>query len=220
MCNYFYSDITPANYNVGSFWRHNSRCDSFANYYNVSYPWEVELVSNTGQTVNTVRSMEYQLEVYVYKGDMGYACNDDKWEDLNFNFDQSIIYNNEQVSGLLQLTPTPFNEPILELTYPIINLNNINILCSKVEQKYRFNQFWDITNDRGEFTNAEQPIWNTRPNGYIKDLNNINLNYDKSPLQHKKFRHYFTNVILRRMESENRKMLLRLNNTKLLTSFR
>ena len=220
MCNYFYSDITPANYNVGSFWRHNSRCDSFANYYNVSYPWEVELVSNTGQTVNTVRSMEYQLEVYVYKGDMGYACNDDKWEDLNFNFDQSIIYNNEQVSGLLQLTPTPFNEPILELTYPIINLNNINILCSKVEQKYRFNQFWDITNDRGEFTNAEQPIWNTRPNGYIKDLNNINLNYDKSPLQHKKFRHYFTNVILRRMESENRKMLLRLNNSKLLTSLR
>ena len=99
-------------------------------------------------------------------------------------------------------------------------MNNINILCSKVEQKYRFNQFWDITNDRGEFTNAEQPIWNTRPNGYIKDLNNINLNYDKSPLQHKKFRHYFTNVILRRMESENRKMLLRLNNTKLLTSFR
>jgi hypothetical protein len=124
------------------------------------------------------------------------------------------------VSGLLQLTPTPYNNPILELSYPIINLNNINILCSKVEQKYRFNQFYDITNDRGEFTNAEQAIWDTQPNGYIKVLNTINLNYNKAPLQHKKFRHYYNNVILRRVKSENRKMLLRLNNTKLLLSMR
>ena len=220
VCSYFYLRTTPPNYDVGSFWRHNSRCDSFANYYNEQYPWEIELVASTGQSVNTVRSMEYQLEVYVYKNDPGYLCGDDKWEDLLFNFDQSVIYNNEQVSGLLLLTPTPFNNPILELTYPIINSNNINVLCSKVEQKYRFNQFWDITNDRGEFTIAEQPIWDTEINGYIKNLNSINLNYFKSPLQHKKFRHYFTNVILRRMNSENRKMLLRLNNTKLLTSLR
>ena len=220
ICNFFKYESTPANYKVGSFWRHNVRCDSFANFYGTDYPWEVELVSNTGQMVNTVRSMEYQLESYVYKGDMGFACNDDRWEDLNFNFDQSIIYNNEQVSGLLQLTPTPYNNPILELSYPIITTNSINILCSKVEQKYRFNQFYDITNDRGEFTNAEQAIWDTQPNGYIKVLNTINLNYNKPPLQHKKFRHYYNNVILRRVKSENRKMLLRLNNTKLLLSMR
>lgn len=220
ICNFYKYESTPANYKVGSFWRHNVRCDSFANFYGTDYPWEVELVSNTGQMVNTVRSMEYQLESYVYKGDMGFACNDDRWEDLNFNFDQSVIYNNEQVSGLLQLTPTPYNNPVLELSYPIINLNSMNILCSKVEQKYRFNQFYDITNDRGEFTNAEQAIWDTQPNGYIKVLNTINLNYNKPPLQHKKFRHYYNNVILRRVKSENRKMLLRLNNTKLLLSMR
>ena len=220
ICNFYKYESTPANYKVGSFWRHNVRCDSFANFYGTDYPWEVELVSNTGQMVNTVRSMEYQLETYVYKGDMGFACNDDRWEDLNFNFDQSVIYNNEQVSGLLQLTPTPYNNPVLELSYPIINLNSMNILCSKVEQKYRFNQFYDITNDRGEFTNVEQSIWDTQPNGYIKVLNTINLNYNKPPLQHKKFRHYYTNVILRRVRSENRKMLLRLNNTKLLLSMR
>lgn len=220
ICNFYKYESTTANYKVGSFWRHNTRCDSFANFYGTDYPWEVELVSNTGQMVNTVRSMEYQLESYVYKGDMGYACNDDRWEDLDFNFDQTVIYNNEQVSGLLQLTPTPYNNPILELSYPIVNLNNINILCSKVEQKYRFNQFYDITNDRGEFTNAEQSIWDTQPNGYIKLLNTINLNYNKAPLQHKKFRHYYNNVILRRVNSGNRKMLLRLNNTKLLLSMR
>tara|TARA_R110000782_G_scaffold70527_2_gene141678 strand:+ start:2011 stop:8361 length:6351 start_codon:yes stop_codon:yes gene_type:complete len=219
-CNYYFVDSIEPNYSTGSLWRHNSRCDSFANYYEKQYPWEIELVANTGQAVNVVRSMEYQMEAYVYKPDPDFLCGDDKWEDLFFNFDQAIIYNNEQVSGLLELVPTPYNNPILELTYPIINTNSINILCSKVEQKYRFNQFWDITNDRGEFTNAEQQIWNTEVNGYIKNLNPINLNYFKSPLQHKKFRNYFTNVILRRVDSGSRKMLLRLNNTKLVSSIR
>jgi len=41
----------------------------------------------------------------------------------------------------------------------------------KEEQKYRFNQFWDVTRDRGEFSNAEQEIFITRLNGYIRDLN-------------------------------------------------
>ena len=220
VCNYFYYDTVPGNNKVGTIWRHNERCDSYANFYGIDYPWEVELVANTGQQVNTLRSIEYQMQAFVYKGVMGNACGDDKWEDLLFNFDQAVIYNSEQVSGLLKLTPTPFNNPILELSYPIINTNNIDILCSKVEQKYRFNQFWDVTNDRGEFTNAEQPIWNTEYNGYIKNLNTVNLNYLKSPLQHKKFRSYYTNLILRRSNSGNRKMLLRLNNTKLLISIR
>ena len=220
LCNYFFYESVVANYNVGSLWRHNERCDSYANFYGIDYPWEVELVANTGQQVNTLRSIEYQMQAFVYKGVMGNACGEDKWEDLLFNFDEAVIYNSEQVSGLLKLTPTPFNNPILELSYPIINANNIDVLCSKVEQKYRFNQFWDITNDRGEFTNAEQPIWKTEYNGYIKNLNTVNLNYLKSPLQHKKFRSYYTNLILRRSNSGNRKMLLRLNNTKLLISLR
>ena len=147
-----------------------------------------------------------------------------KWDNhsnvLNFNFDESIIYNNEQVSGLLKLIPTPFNNPILELSYPIINTESFEILCSKVEQKYRFNQFYDITNDRGEFTNAQQAIFDTECNGYIRNLNPTNLNYNKAQLQHKKFRHYYNHVLLRRTNSLDRKMLLRLHNTKLLLSRR
>ena len=220
LCYYSETFTTKPSFEVGTLWRHNARCDSFANYYDVAYPWEVDLIENSGQNVNTVRSIEYQLETYVYKGDLHYACGDDRWEDLNFNFDESIIYNNEQVSGLLKLIPTPFNNPILELDYPIINTENFEILCSKVEQKYRFNQFYDITNDRGEFTNAQQAIFDTECNGYIRNLNPTNLNYNKAQLQHKKFRHYYNHVLLRRTNSLDRKMLLRLHNTKLLLSRR
>ena len=221
ICNYFYFDSVTPNYNVGGLWRHNVRCDSFANFYGVNYPWEIDMISNTGQQVNTIRSFEYQLETYVYKGDPQYnMCGGDKWEDLDFNFDASIVYNNDQVSGLLKLIPQPFNSPWENLNYPIIGGNNIDILVSKVEHKFRFNQFWDITNDRGEFTNAEQPIFSTSCNGYVRPLNTINLNYSKEATQRKKFRHYSNNVILRRNVSGNRKMLLRLNNTKLLLSQR
>jgi hypothetical protein len=214
----------------GSIWRHNSRCDLFANYYGESYPWEVELVENTGQSVHTVRSLEYQLESYVYKGDLENGCADDRWHDLNFNFDQLIVYNTEQVSGKLNLVLNPSysdaSDPIASLDYPQINLatEDIDILYSKEEQKYRVNQFWDVTQDRGEFTNvpapAEEVILNTECNGYIRTLNRNNIDLEKVEEQRKKFRHYYNKFILTRLESDNRKMLLKLNNTKLNLSMR
>ena len=220
LCSYFYFLSTPPSYEKGGLWRHNYRCDLFSNYYGVDYPWEVELIENTGQEVTTLRSVEYQLESYVYKGDLYNGCADDRWHDLDFNFDESIIYNSEQVSGLLKLELNPKEDPYGMLQYPIINAADIRILYSKEEQKYRFNQFWDTTNDRGEFSAIEESIFITQLNGYIKDLNAANLNYNKDPFQHKKFRHYYNKVLLRRNISGNRKMLLKLANTKLNMSFR
>ena len=125
-----------------------------------------------------------------------------------------IIYNTEQVSGLLRLNLTPKNNAPEINNYPQITPNGIDILYSKEEQKYRFNQFWDITDDRGEFTNAERTIWSTQANGYIRDLNPINLNYNKAPHQRKKFRHYQTNLRLTRRVSGANNMQLKLNNVK------
>jgi len=220
ICTFFFQQFTQASYERGSLWRHNYRCDLFANYYGEDYPWEVEFVENSGQIVNTVRNLEYQLESYVYKGDMFNGCGDDRWHDLDFNFDELIVHNTEQVSGLLRINQEPKNDPLARLNFPQINLNDIDVVASKIEQKYRINQFWDITNDRGEFTNAEQQIFFTQENGYIRDLNATNLNYNKDPLQHKKFRHYYNKFLLRRRMSNDRKMLLKLNNTKLNLSFR
>jgi len=219
-CNYIGLQTTPASFSVGSIWRHNYRCDLYANYYGIDYPWEIELIENTGQIVNTIRSVEYQLESYIYKGDLYHGCGDDRWHDLDFNFDEAIIYNTEQVSGLLRLELDPKENPYAMLQYPIIGPNDIRILYSKEEQKYRFNQFWDVTNDRGEFTNSQQEILITRLNGYIRDLNANNINYQKAEDQRKKLRHYYNKVILRRRESGNRKMLLKVANTKLLLSLR
>ncbi len=219
-CHYDYECCLDGTFEKGGIWKHNDRCDLYANYYEKDYPWEVEWVESIGQTVNTIRSIEYQLESYIYKGNLGDGCGD-RFHDLDWNFDDAIIHNSEQVSGLLKLTLDPKNDVPLITQYPIITGNDIEILYSKVEQKYRFNQFWDITNDRGEFNaSANLSIFITQLNGYIRDLNLANLNYFKPAFQRKKFRHYVNSVILRKNISSNRKMLLKLANTKINMSMR
>ena len=197
-----------------SIWIHNERCDLYCNYYGKDYPFEVEFTVNTGGVVNTLRSIEYIMEAYKYAPN----CYD-RFHVLDFNFDEATLYNTEQVSGLLKLNLTPKNNPTLMLQYPIINPTNIDMLFSKVENKYRFNQFWDITDNRGEYNLAAQrPIWNTAPNGYVRVLNSNNLNYNKPELQRKKFRHYTVSVLLRRKVSGNIKMLVMLADVKNLLS--
>jgi len=202
-----------------SIWIHNERFDLYCNYYGEDKPFEVEFQVTTGQEITSLRSIQYYLECYKYSPN-GY----DRFHVLDYNFDEATIYNTEQTSGLLKLILNPKENPTAILTYPIINPTNINVLFSKEENKYRFNQFWDITEDRGEYFNAlipgfaERPIWDTASNGYIRVLNSFNLNYNKDPFQRKKFRHYKVTVLLRKLVSGNRKMLVMLAETKNLLS--
>jgi hypothetical protein len=202
-----------------SIWIHNERFDLYCNYYGEDKPFEVEFQVSTGQEITSLRSIQYYLECYKYSPN-GY----DRFHVLDYNFDEATIYNTEQTSGLLKLILNPKENPTAILTYPIINPTNINVLFSKEENKYRFNQFWDITEDRGEYFNAlipgfaERPIWDTASNGYIRVLNSFNLNYNKDPFQRKKFRHYKVTVLLRKLVSGNRKMLVMLAETKNLLS--
>lgn len=189
---------------VDGLWVHADRCDLYCNFYGIDYPFEVEFSSIKIGDVTTLRNVSYYMEAYVY----GENC-DDRFHVLDFNFDEAIVYNTEQCSGLLNLVLTPKNNAPAILNYPIINPTSIDILFSKEEQVYRFNQFWDVTNDRGEFNPiSQQVIFDTEANGYIKTLNVNNINYYKSPLQRKKFRHYKHVVLLRRTHSGNKNMIV------------
>jgi len=195
-------------------WRHNSRCDSYCNFYGVDYPWEIEFQLDNLPAVTTLRSVEYFMQVFEFDEN----CRD-RFHSLEFNFDEAVIYNSEQVSGLLRLNLAPKNDVRALKDYPAVGLNQIDIVYSKVEQKYRFNQFWDTTRDRGEFSpTVTESIWETEPNGYIKNLNPINLNYNKNQLQRKKIRHNNNRILLRRTVSGNKKMIMLVNNTKIQNS--
>ena len=194
-----------------SIWRHNLRTDSYCNFYNQNYPFEVEIPVTTGQSVSTLKSIDYFMEVFKWND-----TSIDSYHSLDFNFDEAVVYNTEQISGKLKLNITPKNSPQLHSTYPRVNVatNNIDILYSKEENKYRFNQFWDITDDRGEFSTAERFMWTTEPNGYIKDITSNYVDYLKHQHQRKKFRHYQTTLLLRRNVSGDKNMQLKVVNTK------
>jgi hypothetical protein len=195
-------------------WIHNYRTDSYCNYYGKDYPFEIEYLVDTAQTVNTIRSVEYQLECYKYAANAY-----DRFHVLDYNFDEAVVYNTEQVSGLLKLNLQPRHDPMAMVSYPKIQANFIDIVYSKVENRYRFNQFWDITADRGEYNpNAQRMIWNTGANGYNRVLNNPNMNYNKQEFQRKKFRHYLNYVFLRKKISGDKKMLIVFTNNKNLYS--
>jgi len=216
---------------IGGIWEQNAGCNDYCNFYGSQFPFEVGIPIPTGQNVVTVRSIEYFLECY--KRDSEFCV--DQYHVLDYNFDQAILTNSEQVSGYLNLNIFPKNNIVLAQEYPKINANSVDILVSKEEQKYRFNQFWDITNNRGEFPDGsgypptgqlipgttrllgnytEEQIWNTQANGYIQTLNPNNLNYNKSQLQRKKFRHYNNFVRLIKKNPQDANMILRLTNVK------
>jgi len=219
----------------GGIWEHNAGCNNYCNFYNVQFPFEIGVPFTTGQNVATIRSIEYFLECY--KRDSNFCV--DQYHVLDYNFDEAVIFNSEQVSGHLNLNIYPKNNVALAQNFPVVNLDSVDILVSKEEQKYRFNQFWDITKDRGEFpigagypptgplvpgttkllgNYEENQIWNTQANGYIQTLNPINLNYDKDQLQRKKFRHYNNFVKLIKKNPQDANMILKFVNMKNLNS--
>jgi hypothetical protein len=214
-------------------WKHNYLCDHFCNFYDSQYGWEIEFPIVYGQTVMTTKSIEYALECYRRNGE---SCID-QHHVLDYNFDQAVVYNTEQVSGYLNLNLYPKNNINLSLQYPKLNsnLSSYDILFSKEEQKYRFNQFWDITKDRDEFpigsnypptgplvpgttilqgTYSSENTWVTSSNGYSRVLNSNNMDYNKPELQRKKFRHYLNFLNLRRNQCDNVNMILKFSNLK------
>jgi hypothetical protein len=237
---------------MANIWKHDTNpggtCGTYCNFYGVDYPFEIEIPVSTGQTVTTIKSVEYILECYKRSE---YNCFD-QYHVLDFNFDRALVYNSEQVSGYLNLNIFPKNNVALSLQYPRPNpslsvdptylpVPGYDILFSKEENKYRLNQFWDITKDRAEFPIGssyppqgplipgttqllgnydERQIWETGPSGYKRLLNQANLDYVKPLLQRKKFRHYLNFLSLSRMVSGDVNMIFKISNIKNQVSLR
>jgi len=197
----------------GEFWKHNERFDSFANYYNEDFPWEIEYDITTANQITSLRSMEYYMEAFQY-----YNNGKDYFHVLDENFDRAVIYNSEQISHLLKMSIKDKENPFQLLGYPIPGPNYTEILASKEENKYRFNEIYDITRDRGEFTGVSIPMFITRADGYHKIINPAYIDPYKIATEHKKFRHFGNRIILRKNVSGDKKMILKITNSKHLNS--
>lgn len=184
-------------------WLHNQDCENYCNFYGTQYPFEVEFVKSNKLQVQTLSSFEYILECYKYNSD----CIN-RYHLLNENFDRLFIYNSEQCSGELKIVPKPLNH-FDRMKYPIYNQNNVEILFSKVENKYRIDQFCDLTKDR----NDNNHIMHTFQNGWKRIPNPTGIDYKKSSRERKLFRHYDTRILFGKSEPTS-KMIIKMNLTK------
>jgi len=185
------------------FHKHNQRTDMFSQYYGVNYPWEIEFPINSSLVTTGVKNVEYLLENYIYKNN-----GKDKLSVVDYNFDRAIVHNDEQNSGLLRLALKPKNDPVASM-YATPGREWTDTFYSKEENKYRFNQFFDLTRNYGEFSQNDFQMWITSDNGYIRRLNPQYLDYNKPATERKIFRHYNNKLWLARTISNNVKMLLK-----------
>jgi hypothetical protein len=200
-----------------SVWKHNHSYDSYCNFYGKDYPFEIEFVSSSGQQVETIRSIEYLLEVYKYKN-----FGRDRFHVFGENFDRLIVHNTEQISPLLNINKSSQN-PEDNLEFPRKSSKNsvsYDILSFKEENKYRINHFWDTVKDRGEFNNSEFHLYPTDESGYKNVINPLAIDIDKPEEERKKFRHYYNKFRFIKTASGPNKFLVKLANIKKQVSLR
>lgn len=172
-----------------SVWKHNISCNNYCNFYGKQYTWEVEYLFNS-QQVEILSSLEYYLEAYKHLNN----CKDSHHL-LDYNFNKFFIYNSEQNSGLRIMDIADKDNP--HKIQEVYNLNNnIKVKYYKEEQKYRINNFDDITRNRGEFSEHIAPVINIHPNGYTRTINEDWVDYTKKFSERKKFRHLWNKVVL------------------------
>lgn len=189
-------------------WKHNERCDLYCNFYDKDYPYELEQTLSTGQQPHIVKSFEWHNEVYINKDN----CRD-RVHSHHETFNQAIIYNTEQSSGLLNLEYKNGRKPSeLEYTYPKKEVDgSLTIVYDKTEQHHRINQFNDLTKDRQ--SNTE--MWITHPNGYTQIINPNYINLDKPTKERKVFRHYINTIRFIRKISGPYNFVNKFNNFKI-----
>ena len=213
---HFIGITNPTTTRKCSLWKHNERCDKYCNYYDTQYSWDIEYIINNGQNTSVLSNIEYILESYVYDAN----CISSHHL-LDYNFNRAYISNTEQQSGLLKLNIATKNKISMVLQYPKINSDSIDIEYHKEEQKFRFNQFYNIAKNRAEFNSNYISTHIYNANGYRYVPNPDYINYAKPPFERTRFRHNWHKVYLSRENKNDESMphmILKFVNNKTLLS--
>lgn len=161
--NKFYSGSNT----LGSGWVHNTNDGVYNNYfgsvapYVIEYPFAYKFQDEILQSIKDYSKVNKMTNASTFV------------QTNNIFFNKSIVYNDQQCSGVLNLIPKPLNNLSAYLQYPKYNTDSRDILFVKSDNFYNYNGFWDIVKD------YEQPIWlpDCTANSENKVLNTTNLDY-------------------------------------------
>lgn len=154
--------------NKGSVWQHGTDYNNYCIFYGIKerhiieYPFAYKLNDEILQCVST------------YSTALKYISPTEYYEpDENIFFNKALVYNRQQNSGYLNLIPKPQNSLRSYMGYPKYNSDSKDILVSKTDNIFSFNDIRDITKVKGGL-NILQSDDPTRSN---IQLNNANMEY-------------------------------------------
>jgi len=150
-------------------WNHLLSPLRYQTYYNKLEPYIIEYSIDTLPNVSTINSVTLFQDIQKFYNKTDFYSLGSANTTNKVNFNKAVLYNKEQCSGMLYLTPENPNDMSQRTRYPKVQSDHIEILYSHREQKFTFNSFWDTVN----WTSNNQPIfvtdWNILQNSYYTD---------------------------------------------------
>lgn len=161
--NYFYTGL---NRSTSTFWRHNTAMSSYNNFYGEIAPYIIEYPYSYKLEDEIMQSVSDYTKVAKYTDAIKWVLTSDVY------FTKSIIYNDEQCSGILHLIPKQKNNLYQYSQYPKYNSDSKDILFTRSNNFYNYNTIYDIVVD------SEQPIFQASCNSLSEDKILIPSNLD------------------------------------------
>lgn len=172
--NYYinYSDSFKSGLNQGV-WTHGESIDSYTNYYGIQYGYKLQYPFIYQKTLDDqiIQSIQDYTEARLYTSRDNYSIPDE-----NIYFTYAEIFNQQQHTGRLNLIPKPKNSMKGYLSYPKYNSDSKDILVTKLNSLYSFNDIRDATKQIG----SQMFLESCEPTQTNLELNLNNFDFSKN----------------------------------------
>lgn len=135
--------------NTPSLWRHLTNPQLYNNFYGCIHSYIIEYPFAYQYYDEIVQNVKDYTKVYKYLPQVDGVFNYNRKIQTNEDyFSHSVLYNDQQSSGILKLVPKPQNNLSAYLQYPKYNSDSKSILFTKKDNFYQYNTFWDVSKDK------------------------------------------------------------------------
>jgi len=159
---------------TGCIWRHLTNIQLYNSFYGKTHPYIIEYPFSFKMQDELLQNIKSYDKVYEYLPIVDGVFNyNTKIETDTKYFNKSILYNDQQSSGLLELVAKPLHNMKEYMSYPKFNANSKTILFTKSDSFYNFNTFWTLNKS------SQVPMFLTSCESLSIDkvINDANMDY-------------------------------------------
>jgi hypothetical protein len=169
-----YSTVGYTQSKTACLWTHLNNIRIYNYFYNNIKPYIIEYPFAYSYQDEILQNVKDYTKAYEYVNVIDGVFNQNtRVETNNKWFNQAIVYNSQQNSGLLNLVAKPLNNLKAYNSYPIYNTDSKTIMYTKSDNFYQYNTFWNVQ------INSQIPAFTSSCESMSIDkvLNQNNMNY-------------------------------------------